>query len=100
VSTTPESSTRARQRQGESARESAPRLTRTIDNETTGLQYFFARRPPCRGVDWKRSSAPAQLQECSCGSTAVEEKADGLVTRYRCADCGDSLGDITMGHEP
>jgi len=51
-------------------------------------------------VDWKRSSAPAQLQECSCGSTAVEEKADGLVTLYRCADCGDSLGDITMGHEP
>jgi hypothetical protein len=51
-------------------------------------------------VDWKRSSAPAQLKECSCGSTAVEELADGLVTRYRCADCETSLGDITMGHEP
>ena len=51
-------------------------------------------------MDWKRSSAPAQLKECSCGSTAVEELADGLVTRYRYADCETSLGDITMGHEP
>jgi hypothetical protein len=54
----------------------------------------------CRTVQWKRSSAPSQLNACSCGSDAVEEKADGLVTLYRCADCHTVLGDITMGHEP
>lgn len=51
-------------------------------------------------MQWKRSSAPSQLNACSCGSDAVEEKADGLVTLYRCADCHTVLGDITMGHEP
>jgi hypothetical protein len=74
--------------------------TRLRDNQITGRRYFFYRPRLCGTVDWKRSSAPAQLRSCSCGSTAVEEKADGLVTRYRCADCLTSLGDITMGHEP
>ncbi len=51
-------------------------------------------------MDWKSSSAPSQLNACDCGSNRVEERPDGLVTEYRCASCGASLGDITIGHEP
>lgn len=51
-------------------------------------------------MNWKPSAAPSQLNSCDCGSESVEEKPDGLVTLYRCADCGTSLGDITIGHEP
>ncbi len=51
-------------------------------------------------MNWKPSAAPSQLNSCDCGSDDVEERPDGLVTAYRCADCGTSLGDITMGHEP
>jgi predicted SprT family Zn-dependent metalloprotease len=51
-------------------------------------------------MNWKSSAAPSQLNSCECGSEDVEERPDGLVTQYRCADCGSSLGDITIGHEP
>ncbi len=51
-------------------------------------------------MDWKRTRAPAQLHSCSCGSTTVEVKPDGLVKLYRCHACQNILGDLTMGHEP
>lgn len=51
-------------------------------------------------MEWKPSAPPAQLKSCDCGSDDVEEKPDGLVRLFRCADCKTSLGDITMGHEP
>lgn len=51
-------------------------------------------------MEWKRSAAPSAINACSCGSSAVEELADGLVRRYRCAECHSGLGDMTMGHEP
>jgi hypothetical protein len=51
-------------------------------------------------MNWKPTATPSQLKSCDCGSDAVEEKPDGLVRLYRCADCGATLGDITMGHEP
>lgn len=51
-------------------------------------------------MEWKRTSAPSQLMACDCGSTVVEEKPDGLVRLYRCADCQSTLGDLMIGHEP
>jgi hypothetical protein len=51
-------------------------------------------------MEWTRCKPPSQINSCSCGSTVVEELADGLVRRYRCAECQSGLGDVTMGHEP
>lgn len=51
-------------------------------------------------MEWKRTQAPSQVHDCDCGGDAVEELADGLVRRYRCAECHTGLGDVTMGHEP
>jgi len=51
-------------------------------------------------MEWKPAPAPAMLKDCSCGSDDVEQKPDGLVKLYRCAACGTTLGDLTMGHEP
>lgn len=51
-------------------------------------------------MEWTTTSPPPGLNSCDCGSTAVEERPDGLVRLYRCADCHNILGDMTMGHEP
>jgi hypothetical protein len=51
-------------------------------------------------MSWKPVPAPPILDSCDCGSESVETQSDGLVKRYRCADCNTFLGDITMGHEP
>jgi hypothetical protein len=51
-------------------------------------------------MEWNRATRPTQLNACSCGHEAVEEKPDGLVRLYRCAKCHSILGDMTMGHEP
>ena len=51
-------------------------------------------------MEWARCKPPSQIHSCECGSTVVEELADGLVRRYRCAECETGLGDVTMGHEP
>jgi hypothetical protein len=51
-------------------------------------------------MEWRRSSTPARINECGCGSTSVEVRADGIVRHYRCAACLSPLGDLTMGPEP
>jgi len=51
-------------------------------------------------MEWTPTAAPAQLNACDCGSDDVEERPDGLVRLYRCAECHTTLGDIVMGHEP
>ena len=49
---------------------------------------------------WKPAPVPGFLNSCECGSEDVERNSDGLVKEFRCADCGEFLGDTTMGSEP
>lgn len=51
-------------------------------------------------MQWASSVRPSQLRSCECKSEAVEQRPDGIVRLYRCAECHTILGDIAMGHEP
>jgi hypothetical protein len=53
-----------------------------------------------RSMAWKPAPVPGFLNACECGGEDVERNSDGLVKEFRCADCGEYLGDTTMGSEP
>lgn len=43
---------------------------------------------------------PTKIEPCDCNTDKVELDIDGLTKKYNCIDCGELLGELTIGAEP